>query len=783
MRNPIKTEKFRILVTALALFIAGALLSLFFINKKIDSENSEKAQNPLKVSFGKASSKISYKIDNLLIQQKNSAQAIVHFNDKSGKIDKAELKLFLNDLMNNDPDFLKIFFIDDDIVESKIDTLSFNLIRDTSQIIIPKFTRFNNSVKYENAENFQSEIDMTVYSKVRLNLNQSCAEGNDNFNKGEQYLKVFTPVFEGDRFIGLLGAYISLESVKEILNKENVYNKSINFILNSENKNIIFFSGKKWISGKNIEKYDGPEKSIYEDLVFSEAENSNYYKVYQNIKLGESETKWELFAYTPKNVFQEDSGTEKISIILTSLFFLLISFAVILIVINRNFSILKEIDFLIQDLQKGKTHKIADTTKTGELGSVYNSIVLVNNYISNVSQICYRIAAGQYDNKIEPKNKEDVLAISVNSIIESIEKHLEQEKEQKKEAEIQLWHRIGRFEIAKVQRLSSQEVETLSFNLIRQLVNYVDATLGGIYILINQDNKTVLKNVAAYAYQSRKLLENKTFALGEGLIGTCAAEKTKIFIKKIPENYLQVASGLGSAPPKSLLILPVNNDKDLVAVMEVAFYNQPELYKIEFIEQLTDNIGSWLYAAEKHALTEELLEKSKKQAEELFEKEKLLNSNIEHLEELREREKENAVKMKGMLDAVNNTIMTVEYTTDGVLLNANKAYLKTMARDIDQIKGVDVGQLVKDKKKEFLEIMEKVKNGENVKQLIQRYSGDGSARWLNASYNPYYDENGKITKVLFFAVDVTQDKLEKESLIKENNLLKQKLSKYETDQL
>jgi len=52
--------------------------------------------------------------------------------------------------------------------------------------------------------------------------------------------------------------------------------------------------------------------------------------------------------------------------------------------------------------------------------------------------------------------------------------------------------------------------------------------------------------VAAFAFDRKKYID-QTFQLGEGLVGTCAIEKQKIYLTEVPENYLQITSGLGEA--------------------------------------------------------------------------------------------------------------------------------------------------------------------------------------------------------------------------------------------
>ena len=55
--------------------------------------------------------------------------------------------------------------------------------------------------------------------------------------------------------------------------------------------------------------------------------------------------------------------------------------------------------------------------------------------------------------------------------------------------------------------------------------------------------------LSSYAYQQRRGLSNQ-FAIGEGLVGQCALEKTRILITDVPPHYVRIGSGLGNGRPR-----------------------------------------------------------------------------------------------------------------------------------------------------------------------------------------------------------------------------------------
>src|SRR5713101_7531031 len=105
--------------------------------------------------------------------------------------------------------------------------------------------------------------------------------------------------------------------------------------------------------------------------------------------------------------------------------------------------------------------------------------------------------------------------------------------------------------------------------ILKELAPVVSAHHGVFYFLEPANETPVLKLVSSYAYQERKKLANR-FAPGEGLVGQCALEKQRLVLTELPDDYIKVSSGLGDAPPRNIVVLPVLFEKDVKAVIELA---------------------------------------------------------------------------------------------------------------------------------------------------------------------------------------------------------------------
>ncbi|HVZ32662.1 MAG TPA: response regulator, partial [Polyangiaceae bacterium] len=123
------------------------------------------------------------------------------------------------------------------------------------------------------------------------------------------------------------------------------------------------------------------------------------------------------------------------------------------------------------------------------------------------------------------------------------------------------------------------------------------------------------------------------------LIGQCAFEKKRILLTDVPENFIYIASGMGEAPPRSVVVLPVLFEGETKAVIELASFKSFIPNHLTFLDQLMDSVGVILNMISSSMRTEELLQQLKKsnaelgaQATELNEKAKLLEVKNKEVE-------------------------------------------------------------------------------------------------------------------------------------------------------
>jgi HAMP domain-containing protein/CheY-like chemotaxis protein/signal transduction histidine kinase len=188
--------------------------------------------------------------------------------------------------------------------------------------------------------------------------------------------------------------------------------------------------------------------------------------------------------------------------------------------------------------------------------------------------------------------------------------------------------------LAKFTRLlqGQRDLQTVSRTIMSELAPLVSMQHGVFYLNESPNGQPDLALLASYAYTERKHLANR-FHAGEGLVGQCALEKQSIVLTQVPEDYVQISSGLGEATPMNIVVLPVLFEGEVRAVIELAsFYRFSETH-LMFLNQLTESIGIVLNTIAATMRTEDLLKESQSLAGELQTRQRELTDTNTRLEQ------------------------------------------------------------------------------------------------------------------------------------------------------
>jgi methyl-accepting chemotaxis protein len=112
----------------------------------------------------------------------------------------------------------------------------------------------------------------------------------------------------------------------------------------------------------------------------------------------------------------------------------------------------------------------------------------------------------------------------------------------------------------------------------------------------------------------------------------------------------------------------------------------------------------------------------------------------------------------GQLAAVNRSQAVIQFAPDGTVLDANANFLKAVSYQIEEIRGRHHSMFVEPsyaKSQDYVAFWDRLREGKFATGMFQRFDKNGGKIWIQASYNPIFDSNGRLTKIVKYATDVT----------------------------
>ncbi|WP_104726426.1 methyl-accepting chemotaxis protein [Helicobacter felis] len=122
-----------------------------------------------------------------------------------------------------------------------------------------------------------------------------------------------------------------------------------------------------------------------------------------------------------------------------------------------------------------------------------------------------------------------------------------------------------------------------------------------------------------------------------------------------------------------------------------------------------------------------------------------------------------ASKLSRVYEAIDCSMAIIEFDTNGVVLNANDNFLKLMGYSLQEIKGKHHSLFCDPKfvsSKEYTQIWDDLRAGLFQRGTFKRLTKQGKPIYLESTYNPILDLEGKVQGVIKFATDVTGKILE-----------------------
>lgn len=229
----------------------------------------------------------------------------------------------------------------------------------------------------------------------------------------------------------------------------------------------------------------------------------------------------------------------------------------------------------------------------------------IDRRIEVIREIAGKISKGDYHVRADQGGEDGLgsVAGSLNAMAESLQYSfsLLEDKE---------WLQSG---IAGLndKMVGEKNVEELANDILESIVAHTESQVGAFYLL-HEDS---LHLIAGYALLEQD--KNNKLGLGEGLAGQVWKSGKQILIDNIPEEEMTISFAAGHIKPKNVVAFPVIRNGEVVGVIELASISTFSLLELEFLTDISINIGIAIHVSQNRKKLQEFLEETQAQAEEL----------------------------------------------------------------------------------------------------------------------------------------------------------------------
>jgi len=413
---------------------------------------------------------------------------------------------------------------------------------------------------------------------------------------------------------------------------------------------------------------------------------------------------------------------------------------------------------IIEKMSKGIIVETQAIKGKDEIGKITRSLNVLIEGQKNTSNFAKEIGNNNLEAQFNSLGSDDVLGNSLLEMRNSLKAARDAQEKRKQEDAKRNWITQGLAQFGDILRQNSNNIAELSFSVIKNIIEYLNANQGGIFIYNDNENdktQAFFELKAAIAYNRRKFI-NKKVKLGEGLIGICALEKNTMHISNLPDDYLVIESGLGEAKPQNLLLVPLKLESEVLGVIELASLEAFENHQIQFIEEVAKNIALTLISVKVNEQTAQLLKQSQKQSEELATQEEEMRQNLEELQATQEEASRREAELAGVVSALSSNFLLAEYDIEGKFININQQFLDIFKTSKEQVIDKQHFAFYTDcfeNYKQHADFWKELKAGRSQKRISilkinkQEYK-------LSEIYTPIKDNNDKTYKVLNIAQEI-----------------------------
>lgn len=510
---------------------------------------------------------------------------------------------------------------------------------------------------------------------------------------------ISVPIIINNQFVGLAGADVNMDFFQKITDSIQIFPNSYAFII-TNNGVVVAHPNIDWIGKKLVEVdsalsnqgmvMDGvKQESVFSFYYQRELTKETFHFTFVPIHLSGPEIDWYLAIAIPENTITNKAmNFFKRGVYIAIIGLILMAIIISFIAKSISRPIIKTTKIL-KELSLGKidNSQLLEIDSKDELGEMAESVNTLTEGLWRTAAFAGEVGEGNFKVDYETLSDNDMLGNALLEMRRNLLLAKEDEEKRKHEENIRRWAGDGYSMLNDILR-KSDNLHNLSYTILTKIIRYINATMGCIYVKNDSnDDDVYFEMVTSVAYEREKLLRNKVKPQ-EGLVGRCAHEKLTIHLREIPENYVRITSGLGESNPRSLILIPLLVNENVMGVLELVSYSNFEDYHVEFLEKAGETIASDISTSKINQQTEILLKQSQEQTEALAQQEEEMRQNMEEIQATQESLQESQAKTQMIFDNMVDAVVSID--SRGTIELWNPAAEKTFGYTAQEALGQNI---------------------------------------------------------------------------------------------
>ncbi|MCP4694888.1 MAG: GAF domain-containing protein, partial [Desulfobacterales bacterium] len=280
-----------------------------------------------------------------------------------------------------------------------------------------------------------------------------------------------------------------------------------------------------------------------------------------------------------------------------------------------------------------KSLEIAETMARGELtggidappgkdeaGMLLLALDETRTSFKRVADQAAAIAMGDNDVDITPRSPDDLLGLSIRKMTRSLRDEIEKNRRE-------AWLKTELNELNE-KMLGELGEAALAENILAHLIPRLDARVGALYVA--EEEGRGLRFLRGWAFDKPAEFRERV-EMGEGLIGQAAIEGKLISVNDLPDHYMRIASAMGDAPPRHVVVAPFLFENKVMGVIELGAFREFSDIRIAWLKSAMEGVAVSFHTARSNKKLKNMLEETRRQAGELQSQAEELESQAEEL--------------------------------------------------------------------------------------------------------------------------------------------------------